>query len=85
MSEDVIERGVELLSKFEDGAVDLATKLDRLETVTTDPHVTRTVLDTAEKRGIIERENGRLRVLSGEYVSYESDVITKDGEFTCRR
>ena len=85
MSDDAIERGVELLSKFEDGEVDLATALDRLETVTTDPHLTRTVLDTAEKRGIIERENGRLRVLSSEYVSFERDVVTREGEFTCRR
>lgn len=85
MSDDAIERGVELLSKFEEGDIDLATALDRLETVTTDPHRTRSILDAAEKRGIIEREDARLRIRSGEYVSFGRDVITKEGEFTCRR
>ena len=82
---DAVELGVSLLANLDDDELDLATAIDRLETVTSDPHTTRTILDTAEKRGIIERADGRIRVRSGGFVRFERDVVTKDGEFTCRR
>ncbi|EMA36229.1 DUF5830 family protein [Halococcus hamelinensis] len=85
MSDDTVELGVELLANLEDGRLDLATALDRLETVTTEPRTTRTILDEAEKRGVVDREDGILRVRSGEYVSFGSDVVVREGEFTCRR
>lgn len=82
---DPVELGVELLANFEDEELDLPTALDRLEAVTTEPRTTRTILDEAEKRGIVAREDGILRVRSSEYVSYGSDVVVREGEFTCRR
>jgi hypothetical protein len=82
---DPVELGVELLAALEDGKLDLATAIDRLETVTDDPHTTREILDTAEVRGVIEREDGIVRVLSGEFVRFGRDVVTREGEFTCRR
>ncbi|EMA39400.1 hypothetical protein C448_15124 [Halococcus morrhuae DSM 1307] len=82
---DVVELGVSLLANLDDDELDLATAIDRLETVTSDPHTTRTILDTAEKRGIIERADGRIRVRSGGFVRFERDVVTREGEFTCRR
>lgn len=82
---DAVELGVSLLANLDDDELALAAAIDRLETVTTDPHTTRTILDTAEKRGIIERADGRIRVRSGGFVRFERDVVTREGEFTCRR
>jgi hypothetical protein len=82
---DPVELGVELLATLDDRELDLATAIDRLETVTDDPHTTREILDTAELRGVIEREDGLVRVLTGEFVRFGRDVVTREGEFTCRR
>jgi hypothetical protein len=84
--DDRVELGVELLANLEDGKLALADAMDRLETVTSDPHLTREILDTAEMRGHIDREDGLVRVASGgTYVSFESDVVQREGEFTCKR
>jgi hypothetical protein len=83
--ESRIELGVELLAHLEDGELDLTEAVSRIETITTDPAITREILDTAEMRGIIEREDGLVRPQSHAYVSFESDVVRRDGEFTCRR
>lgn len=80
-----VELGVELLAHLEDPELSLKEALDRLETLTTDPAVTREILDTAELRGIIEREDGLVRPQRGTFVSLEADVTTREGEFTCRR
>ncbi|WP_122088067.1 DUF5830 family protein [Halalkalicoccus subterraneus] len=82
---DPVELGCELLEHCEDESLELSEAVDRLETVTTDPHLTREILDTAEKRGIIARENGLIRPQRGAFVSFESEVVVKEGEFTCRR
>jgi hypothetical protein len=54
---DPVELGVQLLAHLGDDAteVSLADAMDRIETITTHPATTRTILDTAEARGIIER------------------------------
>jgi hypothetical protein len=80
-----IELGVELLAHCEDQQLELADAIDRIETVTTDPAVTREILDTAEMRGIINREDGVIHTNSGSFLSFEADVIERDGEFTCKR
>jgi hypothetical protein len=85
MDGDPVEVGVELLSKLEDPELSLADAVDRLETVTTNPTTTRTILDEAEKRGVVERENGVIRPQRGTFVRFESEVVSKDGEFDCRR
>lgn len=82
---DPVELGVELLSKLEHAELDLAEAIDRIETVTTDPHTTRTILDEAEKRGIVAREDGLVRVRSGGLVRFGRDVVVREGEFTCQR
>lgn len=82
---DTVELGVELLAHLEHEELSLADALDRVETLTTDPAVTRQILDTAEMRGIIEREDGIVRPQTRQYVSFEADVVAREGEFTCRR
>jgi len=80
------ELGVELLANLEHEELSLAAAIDRIETVTTSPSLTREILDAAEKRGVIERENARLRVQrGGTYVNYDSQVVTRDGSFECKR
>lgn len=83
--QETIALGVELLAHLEDHELTLKEALDRLETLTTDPAVTREILDTAELRGVIERESGIVRPKGGSYVSFESDVVSREGEFECRR
>ncbi len=80
------ELGLELLAHLEDEELSLAETIDRLEAVTTSPSLTREILDDAEKRGLIEREDGRLRTRTGgTYVRFESEVVEREGEYNCRR
>ncbi|MFB9805973.1 DUF5830 family protein [Haladaptatus pallidirubidus] len=83
--DDTVALGVELLSKPEHPELSVAEAVDRIETITTNPSMTRTILDEAEKRGVIERENGIIRPQGGSYLRFESDVVTKEGDFSCRR
>jgi hypothetical protein len=81
-----VELGVQLLAHLDVDELSLAAAVDRIETVTTSPTVVRDVLDTAEKRGVIVREDARLRVTrGGTVVDYESQVSSRPGEFTCAR
>jgi len=82
---ETVELGVEFLAHLEDAELTLPEVIDRIETVTADPALTREILDTAELRGVIEREEGLIRPTSGAFVSLESDTVTRKGEFTCRR
>jgi hypothetical protein len=84
--EEKLELGLELLAHVEDEELSLAETIDRLEAVTSSPSLTREILDEGEKRGLIEREDGRLRTRTGgTFVRFESQVVQKDGEFNCRR
>ena len=82
---DPVELGIELVEKLEYDRLPLAAVLDRIETITTDPHVTRSILEEAERRGIIERDGDVVHVRSRGFIRFESEVVTKDGEFSCRR
>ncbi|MEM4780608.1 MAG: DUF5830 family protein [Halalkalicoccus sp.] len=82
---DPVEMGCELLSHCEDESLSLPEAIDRIETITADPHLTREILDTAEKRGIIAREDGLIRPRGSAFVRFESDVVVKEGDFSCRR
>jgi hypothetical protein len=82
---DRVALGVELLDRLEDPELTVAEVIDRLETITTDPRTTREILDRAEREGIIERDGDVVHPTSSNYVSFEAEVITKEGEFTCRR
>ena len=75
--------GVELLAHVE-AELSLAEAMDRIETVTSDPTLAREILERAESEGKIEREEGRIKPQGG-YVSFESEVVTKEGDFDCRR
>ena len=81
-----VELALDLLAHLERDELSLAEVVDRVETVTTDPSLTREILDAAEIRGIIEREDGRVRTRrGGSFVRFESQVVQREGEFTCRR
>lgn len=82
---DPVELGVELLASLEHDSLSVAEAIDRIETVTTDPTLQREILDAAQARGIIDRSDGVVRPVTHDYVSFESDVVTKEGEFTCQR
>lgn len=84
--DEKLELGVELLAHLEREELDLAAAVDRIETITTSPALTRDILDAAEKRGVIDRDGARLRIRrGGTYVEYESQVVAREGDFECRR
>ena len=84
--QETVELGIELLAHLETETLDLAEAVDRLETVTTNPTLTREILDTADKRGVIDRDGGRLRTRrGGTFVRFESQVVVREGDFECRR
>ncbi len=81
-----VELGVDLLAHVETESLSLSAAVDRIETVTTNPALTREILDTAELRGIIEREDGRIRTRrGGTYVRFERQVVKREGDYECRR
>jgi hypothetical protein len=81
-----IELALDLLAHLEIDELRLPDVIDRIETVTTNPTLTREILDEAEKRGIVERDGATLRTRrGGTFVRFESQVVTREGEFSCRR
>ena len=83
---DPVALGVELLAHLEAESLSVAEAIDRIETVTTNPGLQREILDTAAMRGVIDREDGLVRPTSGgTYISFEGDVVVRDGEFDCKR
>jgi len=81
-----VELGVELLAHLEHGELSVKEALDRVELVTTTPSRQREILDAAVSRGVVDREAGTVRpATTGTYVSFESDVVVREGEFSCDR
>lgn len=85
MEGDRVELGVELLAHVEHDELSVAAAVDRIETVTTDPHLTREILREAESRGVIERDDDTVRPTDRTFVRFESQVVAREGEFECRR
>lgn len=83
--EETVELGVQLLERLEHAELSVADALDRIEVVTGEPAVQRAILEAAERRGVIERGAGVVRPRSSAYVSFESEVVSKEGEFDCQR
>ena len=80
------ELALELLAHLETDELALSAVIDRIETITTSPQLTREILDTAETRGIISRDGARIQTRrGGTFVRFESQVIVREGEFECRR
>ena len=85
---DPVAVGVALLSLLEHDALSVADALDRIEAVTTAPERQREILETAERRGLVERDGGTLRPADGTgsgYANFESRLVVRRGEFTCQR
>lgn len=85
VTEDPVELGVQLLERLEHAELSLAETLDRLETITTNPATTRAILETAQARGVIERDGTTVKPTGGRFLRFQSEIITKDGEFSCQR
>jgi hypothetical protein len=85
VSDDPVELGVQLLERLEHAELSIAETIDRIETITTHPATTRSILEEAEARGVIEREGTTVKPTGGRFLRFESEVVVKEGEFTCRR
>ncbi|MEF8856540.1 MAG: DUF5830 family protein [Haloplanus sp.] len=84
-ADDRVELALDLLAALEHDDLPLSAVVDRIETVTTAPTLVRTVLDEAELRGIVEREEDRVRLRRDGFVRFERQVVTREGEFDCQR
>ncbi|MFQ3318929.1 MAG: hypothetical protein ACI8UR_001996 [Natronomonas sp.] len=82
---DPVELGVQLLARLEHAELPLPEVIDRIETITSHPETTRAILEEAEKRGHITREGDTVKPASGQFLGFESEVVTREGEFECRR
>ncbi|WP_336135571.1 DUF5830 family protein [Natronomonas amylolytica] len=82
---DPVELGVQLLARLEHAELSLAEVIDRIETITTHPETTRAILEEAEKRGHITREGDTVKPAGGQFLGFESEVVSRDGDFECRR
>ncbi|WP_435101020.1 DUF5830 family protein [Halarchaeum sp. P4] len=82
---DPVELGVALIERLEDEELSMADLMDRVETVSTHPRVVSDIIEAAEERGVIERNGATVRPQGGGYVRFGADVVTKEGEFSCRR
>lgn len=84
--EEIVDLACDLIANLEHEDLPLSALVDRVETVTTDPTLTREILDTAEMRGLIERDGARVRTRSGgTFVRFDSQVVRREGDFECRR
>jgi len=84
--DDRIELGLELLAHLEHGELSVKEAMDRIEIVTTSPQLQRDILGGCAPRRRRARGFGAVRpVADGTYVSFESDVVVKEGEFSCQR
>ncbi|QLD90406.1 MarR family transcriptional regulator [Natronomonas salina] len=83
--DDAVELGVQLLARLEHAELPLPEVIDRIETVTAHPETTRAILEEAEKRGHITREGDTVKPNGGQFLSFESEVVSREGEFDCRR
>lgn len=82
---DRVEVGVALLAAQPE-PLPLSEAVDRLESVSTAPTTVRTILDEAEKRGVIEREDGVIRSRRGTVVGDGGvTVAVREGDYECRR
>lgn len=82
---DPVELGIQLLSRLEHAELPLSKVIDRIETITTHPETTRAILEGAETRGYISREGETVKPTSSQFLSFESQVVSREGEFDCRR
>ena len=82
---DPVELGVQMLACLEHGELPLPAVVDRIETITTHPETTRAILEEAEKRGHIVREGETVKPAGGRFLRFESEVVSREGDFECRR
>ena len=82
---DPVELGVQLLARLEHTELPLPAVIDRIETITTHPETTRAILEEAEKRGHIVRDGETVTPTGGRVLSFESGVVSREGDFECRR
>lgn len=77
--------GVQLLERLEHAELSVAEALDRVEAVTGEPAVQRAILEAAEERGVIERDEATVRPRSTAFVDFGAEVVSREGEFDCQR
>jgi hypothetical protein len=83
--DDPVELGVQLLARLEHAELPLPAVIDRLETITTHPETTRAILEEAETRGHITRDGATVKPTGGRFLSFESEVVSREGDYECRR
>lgn len=82
---DPITLGLALIERFGDDELSVADTITRLESITTHPRTQRRILDAAVERGFVERTGSRIRPVVRTPIDFEREVVSKEGDFSCRR
>lgn len=86
MDDDSLERGLAVVEVLAPSEPSVADVVDALEAIVDGPDAIRTVLATAEARGLIDRDGQRISLgRQRAPTSRRGRVIRRDGEFSCRR
>ncbi len=89
MTDEKVRLGLALVRSIDDDGVALPELMDRIEEAVGDaPAVTREVIDRAESEGVLSRDDGEGEArfsVDGTGVSFEDEVVTKEGDFDCAR
>lgn len=83
--DDRVARGLALVRTWDDEELALATVVDRLEGLSSDPAVIRRIIDVAEQEGLLERAESQVQLIGQPMRSPEQLVVSRTGSFTCRR
>ncbi|WP_302083006.1 DUF5830 family protein [Salinibaculum rarum] len=84
----LVERALDLLRLVDEDTLTIAETVDRIEHVTSHPRRTREILDAADRRGIIERDEDRIIMTGSAPIAtgeLDTTIVTKDGDFSCER
>lgn len=87
MTADVVDQGVALLTHLERDELELPEVMSSIEAVTSSPNVQRRILEAADDRGVIDRDQDVVRIVESapDTRDLEDKIISKDGHFECRR
>jgi|JXWS01.1.fsa_nt_gb hypothetical protein len=84
--DDRIDRGLDLLRHMQIDSLTLSEIVDRIEMISSDPAITRSILEQATTHGILSRENGSIRKgVHHPGATAEPTVEQRTGEYQCRR
>ena len=86
MRTERVEAALALIATVDAASLSLKALVDRIELVSTSPQETRQILDTATRRGLIDRDGAEIAVRDRSTApAFEPAVVRRVGAYRCRR